>query len=184
MKHYNIQKDTNVYFSTCTVVEWQCIFKEEKYFRNIVDSLNYCTHHKGLSVIGYVIMLNHLHLITVNSEETALSNIMRDFKHFTSTEIAKQLEIDNAKLLLYVFRKAAERQKKEQNYKIWQDEFHPKAIYTEDFLRQKLEYMHNNPVRKGLVLKPEHWRYSSARTWLNGEENDVTIDMDRLFVSH
>jgi hypothetical protein len=44
-----------------------------------------------------------------------------------------------------------------------------------------MEYMHSNPVRKGLVLKPEHWRYSSARAWLNGEENDAKISIDRLF---
>jgi len=181
MKHYRIQKDTNVYFSTCTIVQWQCIFKEEKYFDIIAKSLNYCGEHKGLTVIGYAIMLNHLHLITLNPEKINLSNIMRDFKHFTSTEIAKQLEYDNAKLFLYIFRKAAEGRKKKQNYKIWQDEFHPKAIYTQEFLLQKMEYMHNNPVRKGLVLKPEYWRYSSARTYLNGEENDVNICMDRLF---
>ena len=54
-------------------------------------------------------------------------------------------------------------------------------IYTQEFLLQKMEYMHNNPIRKGLVLKPEYWRYSSARTYLNGEENDVNICMDRLF---
>lgn len=166
MKHYHIQKDTNVYFSTCTITQWQCIFKEEKYFHIIVDSLNYCIDYKDLSAIGYVIMLNHLHLITFNSEETVLLNIMRDFKHFTSTEIAKQLVIDNSKLFLYIFRIAAEGRKKKQNYKIWQDEYHPKAIYTPDFLLQKLEYIHNNPVRKGLVLEPEFWRYSSARTWI------------------
>ncbi len=62
MKHYKIQDDTNVYFSTCTIVQWQRIFKEEKHFRIIIDSLNYCTENKGLYVIGYVIMLNHLHL--------------------------------------------------------------------------------------------------------------------------
>ncbi len=88
MKHYKIQDDTNVYFSTCTIVQWQCIFKEEKYFRIIIDSLNYCTENKGLHVIGYVIMLNHLHLITYNTDETRLSNIMRDFKHCTSSEIS------------------------------------------------------------------------------------------------
>jgi len=116
MKHYHIQKDTNVYFSTCTITQWQCIFKEEKYFHIIVDSLNYCIDYKDLSAIGYVIMLNHLHLITFNSEETVLLNIMRDFKHFTSTEIAKQLVIDNSKLFLYIFRIAAEGRKKKQNY--------------------------------------------------------------------
>jgi putative transposase len=181
MKHYNIQKDPQVYFSTCTIEQWQCLFKEEKNFRLVVDSLNYCIENKRLTVIGYVIMLNHLHLITINSEGTTLSNIMRDFKRHTAAEIAKELEIDHAKLFLYIFRKVAKGKKKEQAYKIWRDESHPKAIYTQDFFLQKLQYMHINPVRKSLVSKPEHWRYCSARTWLYGEENDVRINMDRLF---
>jgi hypothetical protein len=53
--------------------------------------------------------------------------------------------------------------------------------FIHEFLLQKMEYMHNNPVRKGLVLKPEYCRYSSAPTYLNGEENDVKICRDRLF---
>jgi len=110
-----------------------------------------------------------------------LSNIMRDFKHYTSTEIAKQLEIDNEKLLLYIFEKAAEGRKKEQQYKIWQDEYYPIAIYTEEFMLQKMEYIHYNPVRKGLILKPGYWRYGSARTWLNSEDNDVKLSMDHIF---
>jgi putative transposase len=180
MKHYSIQKDTLVYFFTCTIVQWQCLFKEVKCFHIVVDSLNCCVEYKRLAVIGYVMMLNHLHLITINSEETTLSNIMRDFKRHTAMEIAKELEIDHARLFLYVFRKAAEEEKKEQAYKIWQDEFHPKAIYAQDFFPQKSEYMRNNPVRKGLVLKPEHWRYNSALTWLHGEEIDIKINMDGL----
>jgi REP element-mobilizing transposase RayT len=106
---------------------------------------------------------------------------MRDFKHYTSSEIAKQLEKDNAKLFLYIFRKACKNRKKKQKYKILRDEFHPKAIYTQNFFLQKLAYMHNNPVRKDLVLKAEHWKYSSARTWLNDEENDVKIFKEKLF---
>jgi hypothetical protein len=73
-----------------------------------------------------------------------------------------------------------QRRKNKKN-RIWQDEFHAKAIHTPEFLLQKMEYMHNNPVRKGLVLRPENWRHSSARTYLNGEENDVKICMDQLF---
>ena len=106
---------------------------------------------------------------------------MRDFKHYTSSQIAKQLEIDNAKLFLYISKKAAESRKKKQKYKIWQDEFHPKALYTPEFLMQKLEYIHYNPVRKGLVSKPEHWKYSSARTWINNEGNDVKLSIEGLF---
>ncbi len=84
-------------------------------------------------------------------------------------------------MVLYVFKNATESRKKKQSYKIWQDEFHPKAIYSPNFFLQKLEYLHNNPVRKGLVLKAEHWKYSSAGTWLNDEENDVKIFKEKLF---
>ena len=176
-----MQNDSNVYFSTCTIVQWQCLFIEQKYFQIITNSLNYCIENKGLAVIGYVIMLNHLHLITFNTEQTVLSDIMRDFKRFTSIQIAGQLEKDNKKLLLHIFNKAVEGRAKSQQYKIWQDEFHPKAVYTPDFLTQKLEYIHNNPVRKGLVQEPEQWRYSSARTLFMNEQNDVNINMNLLF---
>ena len=84
------------------------------------------------------------------------------------------------KLFLYIFKKKAESHKK-QNYKIWQDKFHPKSIYTPEFLMQKLEYIHKNPIRKELVNKPEHWKYSSAGMWIKGEENDVKPTLDGLF---
>jgi len=84
VKHFKIYPDqTTIYFSTCTIIQWLCIFKEEKCFQIVIDSLKYCVENKGLFVIGYVIMLNHLHLLTSNIENTNLSNIMRDFKHFT-----------------------------------------------------------------------------------------------------
>jgi len=147
MKHFKIYPDqTSIYFSTSTITQWQNIFTEEKYFQIIIDSLKYCIANKGLSLIGYVIMLNHVHLLTSNNENTTLSNIMRDFKHFTSTKIAEQLEEDNEKLFLYVFKKAAAGRSKKQRYRIWQDEFHPEAIYSDEWFSQKLDYIYYNPV--------------------------------------
>jgi len=182
VKHFKIYPDqTTIYFSTCTIIQWLCIFKEEKYFQIVINSLKYCVENKGLFLIGYVIMLNHLHLLTSNKENTNLSNIMRDFKHFTSSKIAEQLEEDHERLFLYVFKKAAEGRKKKQNYKIWQDEFHPEAVYSEKWFLQKLQYIHNNPVRKGFVTKPEDWKYSSARNWLLDDHSVMRIDKDILF---
>ena len=105
---------------------------------------------------------------------------MRDLKKFTSKEISKVLENDGQRLFLYVFRKAAEREKGKRNYKVWQDEYHPQVIYTDRVCRQKLEYMHNNPVRKGFVQKPECWLYSSARNYVLGNDSVLKVELLEL----
>jgi len=182
MKRYRVDPDlTNIYFSTSTIVEWQCVFKEEKYFQIIIDSLKFCQKQKGLYLLGYVIMLNHVHLLTGNNENTSISNIMRDFRHYTANQIIKNLSEDNEKLILYVFKKAGEKCAKKQQYKVWQDDFHPEAILSEDWLQQKMEYIHYNPVKKGYIEKPEYWKYSSARNWLCDDDSIIEIDRTYLF---
>jgi putative transposase len=52
---------------------------------------------------------------------------------------------------------------------LWQEGSHPKVIETEEVLRQKLEYIHQNPVKRGYVSDPTHWRYSSARNYARME---------------
>jgi len=181
MRRYRVDHTiTSIYFATCTIVEWQCVFKEEKYCKLIIDSLQYCRKNKGLHLLGYVIMLNHLHLCTSNDDNITLSNIMRDFKRHTSKLIAQELEKDNQKLFLYLFRKAAKNARKGSKYKVWKDEFHPEAIYSGKWFNQKLEYIHYNPVRKGFVERPEYWKYSSARNWLLNDHSIIALDLDKF----
>jgi REP element-mobilizing transposase RayT len=123
-------------------------------------------------------MLNHIHLLSSGRDNILLSDIMRDFKRHTSTEITETLEKDHEKYLLYIFKKAGEKQG--SKIKIWQDEYHPEAIYSEKWFHQKLNYMHENPVRKGFVLHPENWKYSSARNWLFDDFSTITLDLDML----
>ena len=123
-------------------------------------------------------MLNHIHLISSSRENILLSDVMRDFKRHTSTTIAKMLENDDDRFLLYIFRKAEG--KKGSNYKVWQDEYHPEAIYSEKWFHQKLNYLHENPVRKGFVLNPEDWKFSSARNWYLDDDSIITLDLDML----
>ena len=59
------------------------------------------------------------------------------------------------------FRKA---HKLDREYQCWEEGSHPQLIQNAEMLRQKLDYSHFNPVKRGYVDKPEHWRYSSART--------------------
>ncbi len=177
MKRYRVYKQNyNVYFSTSTIVEWLPIFSSDVYFKIIIDSLKYCQDNKGLNLIAYVIMPEHIHLVTANLETTSLSDTMRDFKRFTSREISGLLRKDRKKLLLEVLEKAAQIGKGNTEYKVWQDDFHPEAIYSETFLRQKIDYIHQNPVRRRLVSKPEDWAYSSARNYTSNDETLITVD--------
>ena len=67
--------------------------------------------------------------------------------------------------------------KTDSSHQVWQEGFHPQQLYSEDVLRQKVDYLHHNPVRAGLVERPEDWFYSSARNYagLNG-----ALEIDEL----
>jgi len=68
-----------------------------------------------------------------------------------------------------------------QDYKIWANDFHPVALKSDRWVRQKIDYIHYNPVRKGFVELPEHWKYSSARNWILGDDRIIKIDRDSLW---
>jgi len=183
MKRYRVYpEETQFYYSTSTVISWLPIFQKDILFQIIIDSLKYCQKYKGLNLHGYVIMPTHLHLITSHDKKNTLPEIMRDFKHFTSTEIIKCFEKENQIFYLKFFKQAASKKSIEQNYKVWKDEYHPIAIKTPKWFNEKLKYMHNNPVRKGFVELPEHWKYSSARNWLHNNHSVIQIQkLDAVF---
>ena len=80
---YQIKEQDKLYFITLQVVEWIDIFSRQKYRDIIIDNLSYCQKNKGLEIYAWVIMSNHIHLL-VKSEKEDLSNILRDFKSYTS----------------------------------------------------------------------------------------------------
>jgi REP element-mobilizing transposase RayT len=159
-------------FITCTIVGWLPVFTREKYLEIITTSLAFCRQQKGLRLHGYVILDNHLHLL-VSSDN--LSQVMRDFKRHTAKEIQEVARQDNKLWLLKQFEFFKDMQKVKSRHQVWQEGFHPQAVTSEDMLRQKLDYIHYNPVRAGLVDRSEDWRYSSARDYL-GLDGVLEID--------
>jgi len=121
-------------------------------------------------------MPTHAHYILSAKSGYILSDILRDARKFTAKEIVRQLQQDGHGLYEWVFRDAAQKAGRPQgSYKVWSDGTHPVALVSEQMAIQKLEYLHNNPIRKGLVELPEHWRYSSAAFYLD-EKGPVQID--------
>src|SRR3989304_8708999 len=114
-------------------------------------------------------MPTHLHAIVSTEGDHSLSDVMRDFKRHTGKKLVEVLKTSGWELPLRAFRKAAQIAGKGNDYKVWDRDFHPQAIVEEEMFRQKVEYIHANPVRKGLVRAPEDWVYSSAGFYLLGE---------------
>ena len=176
MKRYKVHsKTTSCFFSSLTITDWVPVFQNDKYFDIIIDNLQYCRENKGLLLLGYVIMPTHLHVITMHNNKTTLSDLMRDFKSYTSKEISKQMSSDGKEWYLKKFKSAACPFSK-QRYKVWQDGFHPISILSTKWFSEKVYYIHYNPVRKGFVENPEYWKYSSARNWLMDDNRVIEID--------
>lgn len=176
MKRWRLHADIDNYFCTSTISRWYPIFTEPPYFDIITKSLIFCRRNKGLRVHAYVIMPNHLHLIISCNKTTSLSEIMRDFKRHTSRRLSSLLQQNNRQKALNIFEKAAKNVSQSRNYKIWQNGFRPIGLYSSYFYRQKLNYLHNNPVQKGYVIRPEGWFYSSARNYAGCTNVAMPID--------
>jgi putative transposase len=153
MPSIRIHKELNdqIYFLTLTVKNWYYLFGRHNRFEILANSLQYCQKHKNLKIYAFVLMLNHLHLI---ASALDLIGTIRDFKTFTSKEIQKNIIATEPNVLqLFQTNKGCH---------IWQNTNFPELIKSEKFLSQKIEYIHNNPVRKQYVEKPEYWLWSSA----------------------
>ena len=167
------------YFVTLTVVDWVDIFTRPIYRHIILYALEYCQKNKGLIIYAWCIMSNHLHLIIEAKEGYNLSDILRDFKKFTSKEILKTIKEypeSRRKWLLNRFEYAGKFNNKIKNYKFWKDGNEAKEIDTGKFLGEKLDYVHHNPVYAEIVDSAEEYRYSSARDYC-GHKGLINIEI-------
>ena len=131
-----------------------------------------------MKVYSWCLMSNHMHVIASASEGNNLSDIIRDFKKFTNKNLIRSIkEIPESRRdwMLNLFWYAGKNDKKIKYYKVWQEGNDAKEINSTDFLDQKLEYIHNNPVRAEIVASPEDYLYSSAKDY-SGEKGFVNIE--------
>jgi REP element-mobilizing transposase RayT len=165
---YKIFDQEKPYFLTMTVVGWIDIFTRKNHKMVLVDSLGYCQKEKGLVIFGFCLMPSHLHLIARSDGPNGLSDILRDFKKFTSKALIQQIQNEDESRrdwMLEYFRKAGENIKGIKNFKLWQDGNHAEVITSNSFFNEKLDYIHNNPVKELIVERPEDYYFSSARNY-------------------
>jgi REP element-mobilizing transposase RayT len=134
----------------------------------LVESLKFCQQNKGLEIFAWCLMPSHLHMIVRAAEGNELAPIIRDFKRHTSTQIISQIQHEpesRREWMLQNFERAARDHPKGGKYKFWQDGYHPVELYSPAFTRQKLNYIHQNPVVDMLVQQPWDYWFSSARNY-------------------
>ncbi len=152
----NYTLENACYFITITARKFIPLFRDEEVVRILFDSLEYLRHKDGLKVYAYVVMPNHIHLV-VGCDSKAMNDIVGSFKSYTSRSIAEYLELNDEQRLKEIQKVAY----KGQSYAIWQETFRSEVICDEAFLRQKVDYIHNNPVKGGLVESVDDWQHSS-----------------------
>jgi hypothetical protein len=112
-------------------------------------------------------MTNHIHII-LSSKTGRLSDTVRDFKSHSAKKILEFIKSNSesrSEWMLKIFSKEAEKRKRNSDYQIWTHENHAIEITSEKFLKQKISYIHLNPVRLVFVEKAEDWIYSSQRNY-------------------
>ena len=172
---YKIFSSETPYFLTATIVNWISIFTKQRYFQIIIDALEFSRKTKNLKVLAFVILDNHIHLILQHPE---LAKVFKEFKQFTARKIIKTLNNDNNEWMLNELSFWKKKHKTNSNFQVWQESSHPQEIFAEDVFLQKLEYIHNNPIKRGFVRKPEYWKFSSAINYIEGnEKGEIEIDL-------
>jgi len=119
----------------------------------LITSLKYCQANKGLNLHAYVIMSNHVHLIVSVKEGHTISDFVRDLKKFTARSILNYIETDiesRKEWMLHQFKYYASKHTRNEHYQIWTHENHFVELFSPDFTQQKIDYIHNNPVRAGM----------------------------------
>ncbi|WP_366183523.1 transposase [Flavobacterium ovatum] len=166
---YKIRDQSLPHFITATVVDWVDVFTRKTYRDIVIESIEHCIKHKSMILYGYVIMSNHIHIV-IQSSDGKLSDLLRDFKKFTATKIIEKIKTDpesRREWMLERFKNSTETHSRNKNYQFWQYGNHPEEIYSDKFMWSKLDYIHLNPVRAGIVEKASHYLYSSASNYVS-----------------
>lgn len=162
MSRYKIYDDYYPYFITANIMFGLPLFSNRNAANIIIENLRFMQKEREVTLIAYVIMENHLHAILQSKD---LAYKVGRFKSYSARRIIDLFKQNGHTRWLRRLEEVKPEAKTDRDYQLWQVDNHPKQINGDDMMRQKIEYIHNNPVKRGYVDRPEDWRYSSARNY-------------------
>jgi len=133
-----------------------------------------------MELFAYCFLPSHVHLIFRSTKEDP-SGLIRDFKRHTSKKVVQAIEGNpqesRREWLLEMFERAGGKKGNVSKYQFWQHHNKPIELWSTKVIKQKIDYIHNNPVESGFVTEPTEWKYSSAR---NFSEDNTVLEIDAI----
>ncbi len=176
-KRNNFERHGDLFFVTSTVVGFVKLFEMKSLCHIMIENLNYYQNRGDFTIIAYVIMPDHFHIIIKTNKGLSVSQCIGNFKRITSRKITSELEKKgNKKLILSLSKNAL--LESSSDSRVWEYRFDSFVLTNEVTLRQKIEYIHNNPVKSGLVSEPTEWRCTSARNYAGLDDVLLPVDVE------
>jgi len=171
---YRFGEPDQPHFLTATVLEWLPVFTRQETVDILFDSWKYLQEKQELRLYGFVVLENHLHVV---AQSNNLPATWTKFKSYTARRIIDYLRHHRLEMFLKHMRLSSKAQRNDRTYQFWQESSHPQMIDSRKMLVQKLDYIHQNPVKRGYVDRAEYWRWSSAGSYA-GMESPVQMFMN------
>lgn len=172
--------DESFFFVTTTVVEFTNVFKLQECCEALISNIKHYQGKYEFDILGYVIMPSHLHwIVQVDKSRGTISDIMRDIKKYSAWDIMEVLENMKRKDFTEIFKRNAVGYK-DRKRKFWKKRFDDQVIRNQKMFWTKLKYIHNNPVKAGIVARPEDYKYSSARNYIAGDNSILKVNTEML----
>ncbi|MGE0657464.1 MAG: transposase [Pyrinomonadaceae bacterium] len=173
---FRISRTTPAYYFTSVSHNRLPIFRTDKLKQVLCDAYAEARERHGILILAYVIMLDHVHLLT--RAERNMEDTLRLLNGISARRIIQYLKDNNFESSLFKLR----HQVRERNHKhsVWQHHPDSLEIFGEGTFSQKADYIHMNPVRSGFVVNPLEYRFSSARQWAGRASDDEPLITDHL----
>ena len=162
------------HYITASTNKRRKVFAEDETCQIFVDVIKEIKTIHPFKVVGYVIMPDHIHLI-INPLRPEMSTILRKIKGKSGKLIIDYLKESERHMAL----KYLEINIHKRKYAVWLKKSSDVDLVSSKFIKQKLDYIHMNPVRAGLCTSPEEWKWSSYNAYLNNDEAEVPLKIDK-----
>jgi putative transposase len=175
---FQISHDSQALYITLTTQHRLPVFRTDGLKTVICNAISEARQSAGFLLFAYVIMLEHVHLMT--DQPKPVSEVLRILKGITAHRVINYLKENNHLVSLAKL----QHQVRERNYRhfLWQRERNVFPIFSEGMFMQKVNYIHNNPVRAGFVEQPIDYHWSSARIWRRCpvENEPLLVDVEQI----
>ena len=182
-KKYKFSDTDGTYFVTSTVVDWIDVFTRNLYRDILLDTFRFCQLNQGLQTHAWVLMPNHFHLICSFINNANPGMVIKNIKSFTAIKLIDAIinnhQESRKKWMLDIFEERGKINKSNYRFQFWQHENHPVLLNNEKMYNQRINYLHENPVKAGFVSEPQDWMYSSAVDYYTANRKGL-LDLIRL----